>query len=69
MYILSPVPFVGLGFLFVALIGFIAVAASLDDHVDLIVCVICWYALIIPGAALALHRVFREARLFNRLQR
>ena len=67
MYNLSPVPFIGLGFLIIGLIGFIAVAASLDDHVSLIACVICWYALIIPRAALALHGVLREAKLFGRL--
>lgn len=62
---LSNVPFVGLGFLVIGLVGFIVLAVVLDDHPGLFAIIICWYALMISCAAFALGKDARKSRLFR----
>lgn len=65
MFKLSNIPFVGLGFLFVGLAGFVVMAVVLGNHPDLFAIIIGWYAIMIAGAGLALTGGLRQARRFR----
>ena len=56
VFSLSTVPFIGIGLLVIGLVGFVIMAIVLDDYPGLFALIICWYALAISCAVMALGK-------------